>query len=207
IIQDSLSSADLVLLVGDLTTGGVATDASRVVDAVRRYNRSILAVPGNWDGPEISEYLDREGINLHAEKVVLGGITFIGVGASLPAIDAPNEILESDFESFLGKAVSGIDPAKPKILVCHQPPIRTVTDKLWNGSYAGSETIRTFIETMQPLVCFTGHIHEGKGIDRIGNTRIINPGPLWEGGFAYAEISGQKIEILEIRECENHFSQ
>jgi hypothetical protein len=60
--------------------------------------------------------------------------------------------------------------------------------------------VRTYIETRQPLICFTGHIHEAKGIDRIGRTQIINPGPLWKGGYAYAEVEGGQIKTLEIRQ-------
>ena len=43
-ISGSLSSVDLVFLVGDLTNSGSIRNITRVVDEVRRYNASILAV-------------------------------------------------------------------------------------------------------------------------------------------------------------------
>jgi len=62
----------------------------------------------------------------------------------------------------------------------------------------GSVAVRLFIEKYQPKICFTGHIHESVGVDKIGDTHIINPGMLNRGCFAYAEI-GENVDTLEIR--------
>ena len=62
----------------------------------------------------------------------------------------------------------------------------------------GSKTIREIIETFEPLICFTGHIHEAPGIDEIGVTKIVNPGPLGTRSYAYLNIT-DKINTLEIR--------
>lgn len=105
---------------------------------------------------------------------------------------------ESYFEQHLQQAVSNIDTTLPMILVSHQPPYNTKADALPNGMHVGSKSVRNFIEQYQPLVCFTGHIHEGIGIDAIGDCKIINPGPVFKGQYAYAEIS-DTIEVLEIR--------
>jgi Icc-related predicted phosphoesterase len=42
-----LSSADLILLVGDLTNAGGVAEAREVVQTVRKFNANLLAVPGN----------------------------------------------------------------------------------------------------------------------------------------------------------------
>ena len=200
-IGDDLSAVDLVLLVGDLTNAGSAADAAQVVDGVRQYNSRVLAVPGNWDGSEISTYLSLEGISLHRRSMVVDRIRFLGVGASLPSpAAAPNEITESDFESFLKEASSGVERSLTQILVCHQPPIQTQCDRSWTDMHLGSRAVRAFIEATQPVICFTGHIHEGVGVDRIGNTQVVNPGPLWQGGYAYAEIDSRVVAV-EIRHC------
>jgi len=62
----------------------------------------------------------------------------------------------------------------------------------------GSKTVREFIKRTQPLICFTGHIHEGIGIDQVGRTKIVNPGPLSAGSYAYAEVTQEGIQALEI---------
>jgi Icc-related predicted phosphoesterase len=73
-----------------------------------------------------------------------------------------------------------------------------VNDLAGIGRHVGSESVRAFIETVQPLLCFTGHIHEGRGMDSIGRTKVVNPGPLWTGNYAYARVSGDNAEV-EVR--------
>lgn len=125
-IGNNLSHVDLVLLVGDLTIGGSAQDASQVIQIVQRFNTSVLAIPGNWDKPEVDAYLFQEGINLHRRHIRMEGLTFIGMGLSLPGIvPTPNEITESDFERFFAEVASDLNPSEPEILVCHQPPFGT----------------------------------------------------------------------------------
>ncbi len=198
-ISNNLSQVDLVLLVGDLTNGGPAQDASQVVQLVRRFNASVLAIPGNWDTPEIENYLSQESINLHRRHIRREGLTFVGMGLSLPGIvPTPNEITEADFETFFTEINSNLLPGEPDILICHQPPYGTQNDLAQGKVHVGSKTVRKFIERNQPLICFTGHIHEGVGIDQIGNTKIINPGPLSKGNYAYAEVTQGGVQTLEI---------
>ncbi len=200
-IGAELSAVDVVLLVGDAVNGDRADGAAAVVETVRRFNQTILAVPGNWEKDRVGAYLTREGINLHRRHVVLGKITFAGVGASLKSVMAtPNEITEREFKSYLNEAVDGLAPGAQWILVCHQPPYQTVCDQTWTDLHIGSKAVRAFIETAQPAICFTGHIHEAVGIDWIGSTQVVNPGPLWQGKYAYAEVDSQTIAV-EIRHC------
>jgi len=199
-IGNTLSQVDLVLLAGDLTNGGSAQDASQVVQLVRKFNSSVLAIPGNWDRPEVDDYLSQEGINLHCKHILLDELTFIGMGLSLPGIvPTPNEIAESDFERFFAEFTANLKPNGLEILVCHEPPYGTRNDLTQGKIHVGSKSVRAFIEQRQPLICFTGHIHEGTGIDTIGKTKIVNPGPLSEGHYAYAEVTSDGIQILEIR--------
>jgi Icc-related predicted phosphoesterase len=50
---------------------------------------------------------------------------------------------------------------------------------------------------MQPVLCLTGHIHEGRGMDSIGRNRVVNPGVLSRGGYVYARV-GRRVEEREI---------
>ncbi len=196
VISERLSSVDLVLLVGDLTFARGAEGIARVVEAVRQYNKSILAVPGNWEDLDAIAYLTNEGINLDRRNVILDGIAFMGVGGSLfSPIRAPNEFVDADFREFLREAILGLSDEIPKILVCHQPPAGTLNEVASTGLRLGSEAIHEFIQKVQPLACFTGHVHEAQGIDAIGKTKIINPGPLWFGKYAYAEIERQAMNF------------
>jgi len=200
LIGPALSAVDLVLLVGDFTNGGSVSDAERMIDLIRGFNSTILAIPGNWDPPKVEDYLNRTGINLNRRHIILDGLAFIGMGAALPGpVLTPNEVSELDFERFFDEAVSGLDATIPEILVCHQPPNNTLNDLAQGKDHVGSQTVRKFIERYQPLICFTGHIHEGAVIDQVGRTMIVNPGPLSQGHYAYADVSYRGIQTLEIR--------
>jgi len=78
------------------------------------------------------------------------------------------------------------------ILLCHQPPYG-VLDKVtarfappaWRGKHAGSKSILKYIKAKQPKYVFCGHIHEGKGMQRVGKTEVYNLGC---GGYKIIEV-------------------
>lgn len=198
-ITQYLSDVDIVLLAGDLTNFGRKEDTVQIVNEVRKYANEIYAVPGNCDYPEVNDYLTEQGINLHGKGKVINGFALIGVGGSLPALGkTPTEYSEEELEDFFNRGISEVPNDLPIILMSHQPPMDTILDKLTSGTHVGSSTVRSFIEKHQPLICFSGHIHEGVGIDSIGRTKLINPGPLRNGGYAYAELTN-KVDVLEIK--------
>ena len=195
-IADDLREADVVLLPGDLTMFGRRDAALEVLDAVRRYNEVVLAVMGNCDYPEVEELLVEEGISLHRSHTLVNGAVFVGLGGSLACpLPTLNEWTEEQTAEHLGAAVEDLAEGTPMILVSHQPPKDTVVDVAGNGMHVGSTSVREFIEEHQPLVCFSGHIHEAQGTDAIGNTQLINPGPFMEGKYAWVEIDGGVCKV------------
>ena len=200
-ISADLSKADVVVVSGDLTHFGRQADAARVVQALQKYNKNILAVPGNCDRPEVSTYLTNEGINLHRNCIVKDKIAFLGVGGSLPCPGmTPNESSETEIESFLDEAAAEIGDTKPQLIfVTHQPPYGGLVDQVGGGHHVGSKSIRNFITKFKSLICLSGHIHEACGVDSIGVTKVVNSGPLHKGGYTYAEIKNGQVTKLEIR--------
>src|SRR3989344_6011937 len=81
---------------------------------------------------------------------------------------------------------------KVDVLICHQPPYG-ILDKVnslfapknWNGGHAGSKVILDYIKKYQPEYVFCGHIHEGKGMKKIGKTKVYNVGH--EGDYVLVE--------------------
>lgn len=196
-LAKQLRSADLVLLSGDITNFGHKKEMAGIIGLIRAFNPSVFAVTGNCDYPDAEEFLTEEKICLNGLTKEFQGYAFYGTGGSLPCPGkTPNEYSEEEFEIFLRdlRFPSGL----PQIMVSHQPPFDTINDQVSPGVHVGSKAIRAFIEERQPLICFTGHIHEGTGIDHIGNTAIVNPGPAGSGSYALAEISGGQIKRLEV---------
>ncbi len=61
-----------------------------------------------------------------------------------------------------------------------------------------------YIEENQPLAVVCGHIHEGAGMEKIGETLVINPGSLGEAGsYAQMEIEkeGEFWQIKDAKIC------
>ena len=85
-----------------------------------------------------------------------------------------------------------------KIVLTHKTPKGTLKETITSGAHDGSTAVRTFIEQYHPLVCFTGHIHEAPGIDKIAGSKIVNPGPLGTRSYAYMDVT-DTIRALEIR--------
>jgi len=72
---------------------------------------------------------------------------------------------------------------KLDILVCHQPPYGFLdkvnakfAPKQWQGKNAGSKTVLRYVKKYKPKYVFCGHIHEGKGMKKIGVTTVYNLG-------------------------------
>jgi Icc-related predicted phosphoesterase len=192
-----LQSADLVILSGDITHFGHKKEMAAMIGHIRSFNPSVYAVSGNCDYPDTEDFLTGENISLNGLSREFRGYVFYGLSGSLPCPGkTPHEYSDEEFEVFLRDLA--IPPGLPQIMVSHQPPYNTINDQVAPGVHVGSKTIRTFIEEQQPLVCFTGHIHEGTGIDHIGNTAIVNPGPAGRGTYALTEISGGRIKRLEV---------
>ena len=74
---------------------------------------------------------------------------------------------------------------KNAILICHNPPYGIV-DKAFNGKHVGSKILLKAIKTYQPRLVLCGHIHEAKGEEKIGKTKIYNLG--WQGDYKIIEI-------------------
>lgn len=198
-VGPALEAADLVILSGDLTMFGRADAAQEVVDAVGRYNPRIFAVMGNCDYPEVDDHLKKAGMSLHRNHVVAGNLVLAGLGGSLPGpVRTLNEWSEDEIAAHLDEAIRDAPEDSGMVLVSHQPPKDTAIDLAGIGEHVGSTAVRAFIEKHQPLVCFSGHIHEAAGVDSIGDTKLINPGPFTQGAYAYAEFDGG-LKTLEIR--------
>jgi len=196
-IADIFTGIDLILLSGDITHFGGRKEAINIIDKIRKYNTNILAVPGNCDYPEVNQYLIEEGISLDCRHKVIDNIYFTGIGGSLPCPGrTPVEYTEEEYNELLKEIIPDLNKGQLLVLLIHQPPFGTTADMLPDGLHVGSNAIRKFIEEYQPVLCLCGHIHEGIGMDKIGNSRIVNPGPLRFGRYVWATIDNNKeIEV------------
>jgi len=179
-----LENADLIVISGDLTNYHGKVEAKKVLESIKRYNKRLLAQYGNLDQPEVNEHLTGEGVNLHGNGYVFGDVGIFGCGASSPTpFNTPSEISESDIEKYLVNGYIKVKDAKWKIMVCHTPPKDTAIDIIRSGIHVGSSTVRDFIVQYKPDVCISGHIHESRGKDKVGDTIVLNAGMFRDGWY------------------------
>ncbi|NJK86491.1 MAG: YfcE family phosphodiesterase [Bacteroidales bacterium] len=199
-ISDEIRLVDAVLLAGDISHFGHRSEVALILDKLLRLNPSVYAVSGNCDYPDVDEYLSEINISINNTIKKLDHFFIYGLSGSLPCPGrTPNEKTEINFQEIISSSKSRFKTKDNLIFVTHQPPYNTKNDEVAKGIHVGSKSIRILIEEVQPLLCLAGHIHEGIGIDEIGRTKIINPGPFKDGNFAYAELGANSINVLEIK--------
>jgi hypothetical protein len=63
--------------------------------------------------------------------------------------------------------------------------------------HVGCKAVRSVIERVQPMMGLHGHIHESRGIEKIGRTTCFNPGSEYTIGLLNSlllNVSRDKIE-------------
>ncbi len=178
-------------MLGDLTHFGHAAQAARVLDAFRRINPQVLAVPGNVDHPDVLDLLVSEGVSLHgSHRVLEDQVGVAGLGASAPTpFGTPMEISEEEIYRQLGAPLRAIGGCAVRLMISHTPPRGTRVDRVRLGFHAGSRSVRRLIEEHSPDLLLCGHIHEAAGEDTLGRTRVLNPGPFGRGGYVWVEVT------------------
>lgn len=189
---------DLLIVLGDITQFGPPSRAGEIIDKLKKFDIQILSIPGNCDPEETVGILKEKGVNLHLKSIEIEGFTFAGLGGSnFTPFDTPFEFSEREIGEKLNNLI--LNEAENLVLVTHAPPYETKTDLTSNGTHAGSKSIKRFIEEKQPIVNLCAHIHEARGIDNIGKTKVVNPGPIGEGFLAEIALDKRiKINLLRI---------
>ncbi|WFS62156.1 metallophosphoesterase [Pseudodesulfovibrio thermohalotolerans] len=190
-----LAKADGVIVSGDLTNRGGRAAGGRVLDAVARINPRILAQPGNMDTDEVTACIRERDMDIHLRvRELAPGLGLMGVGLSTPTpFGTPGEVPEATLSGWLDETYAEAAGFDRLVCVIHEPPQDTTVDRLSNGLHVGSPGVRAFLERVQPDLAVTGHIHEASGTDFIGDTPVINPGMLADGGFVRIDFDGEKL--------------
>lgn len=178
-----------------------------VEERISDSNIEVYIMPGNDDYPEISKTLERSNLIINPEEkiVELGGkYEMISIGFSnVTPWKSPREISEEELEGKLNDLISRLRRVSESIFNVHVPPYGTSIDLaplldntlkpvLSGGqllmTHAGSIAVKKAIENSQPLLGLHGHIHESRGIVRIGKTLCVNPGSDYLSGNLHGAL-------------------
>ncbi len=196
VVEKAIIESDLVVIAGDITDFGAEKEADIIIEKIKVLNDNILAVSGNCDHDGVSLSLQHHGIDLQGKSKIINGIALYGLGGSNKTPFATPQEYSDDKLGMALNNFSKLDNAKYHILISHPPPAKTQVDKTIFGLHVGSIVVRAFIEKFEPDLVICGHIHEATGVDKIGKTIIINPGP-FPKHYAIIDIN-DKIEYTLI---------
>ncbi len=179
--------ADIYIAAGDLSTFGRGTE--RLIEALRPLGERLWLLPGNHEThDETRDLCARFGFtDFHRQVRQLdgknGATHWAGLGYSNPTpFNTPGEYTEEEIAAALGGIEEDVSQQSggtksPLHLVVHFPPHGTQLDQVSFGRHAGSRVLRAWVERVQPVELFCGHIHECAGkSDTLGATRCFNVG-------------------------------
>jgi len=163
---------------------------------------SCYVSPGNDDYLEIDSALDSATYVINPEEKMVdidGEHEMITLGyANHTPWNSPREVDEDVLQQKIDKMTVQIKNMKTALFNLHVPPINTVIDQapkldanltpvIQGGNLvmtsAGSTAVRASIEKYQPLAGIHGHIHESRGVVKIGQTVCFNPGSEYNSGI------------------------
>ncbi len=172
--------------------------------------------PGNDDFFELDGTLDSAGYVMNPEAKVIeigAGHEMITLGfANHTPWNSPREVDEDVLAQKIEAMASGVKDMKKAVFNLHVPPINTPIDQapmldkdfkpVFKGGNlqmisAGSTAVRRSIEQHQPLIGLHGHIHESRGVMKIGRTVCLNPGSEYNSGIlrgAICELDGDRVK-------------
>jgi uncharacterized protein len=162
--------------------------------------RRAYVIPGNDDPWSIDEVLaSGESIDACDETVrQIGEHEMVSFGYSnRTPWHTPRELDEEEIYARLKRLVDQLETPAQAIFNIHVPPRESSLDTAYEVDEdlryvtkggrphevpTGSSAVRQVIEEAQPLLSLHGHIHESKGVTKIGRTVAINPGSDYGSG-------------------------
>jgi uncharacterized protein len=169
---------------------------------------------GNDDIWEIDDVIESSPYVSFAEgkAIDLGGFHLVSMGWTNPTPwntfrEAPEDELAAKIEAVAGQ----VPDMERTIFNFHAPPYGTGLDEApaldadlrptHGGAVmkpVGSKAVRDAILRHQPMLSVHGHIHESRGIKRLGRTLAINPGSVYGDGVlqgAVLDLNEKKAKV------------
>ncbi len=162
--------------------------------------RPVIFTPGNDDEWSVDDVLAESTFVEHPE----GRLTVLGDRHEMLSLswsnhtpwDTPRECSEEELAAKIEALADQIEDMGNAIFNIHVPPYGTGLDnapELEDGGDrvkrggsimmpVGSTAVRDAILRYQPLLSLHGHIHESRGVQKMGRTVAINPGSTYSDG-------------------------
>jgi Icc-related predicted phosphoesterase len=165
---------------------------------------------GNDDPPVIDEVLEASDWVQFLEGRVVAlpdGTEVASCGyANRTPWDCPRDVDEDELARRLEAVIAGVADPERAVFNFHCPPYDTGIDagpkldenlRMTSGAGGaemqpvGSTACRAAIERYQPLLGLHGHLHESRGVHKLGRTTCLNPGSEYNEGI----LRGALVEL------------
>jgi Icc-related predicted phosphoesterase len=179
----------------------------------------VFVTGGNDDYLSIEPILDSAEWIVNAEgRVVelLPGVAMISSGyGNVTPWNCPRDESEEQLGARIEAMAAQLDDSRQAVFNLHVPPHASGLDTCMQldttvspprpvpGAQieAGSTAVRQTIERHQPALSLHGHIHESRGVRKIGVTRCVNPGSEYSEGILNAAIidfRGEEVASVQL---------
>jgi uncharacterized protein len=175
----------------------------------------IIITPGNddpWEADTVFDDSDRvEFPSLRTCEVGPFTMASLGIVPTTPW-NTERESSEQDLARRIDDMLEPLPEGTKLIMNFHCPPYASTLDDapeldatlkpvIRGGRPSivpvGSHAVRDAIKKYQPAVALHGHIHESRGVQRIGRTLCINPGSDYSSGV----LRGAVVDLAEDGTC------
>lgn len=169
---------------------------------------SCFLNPGNDDSHVVDEVIRRSDYVIMPEGEVVtldSKHEMISTGyANITPWNCPRDVTEEELEKRLEDMAGRAKNMRRCVFNLHCPPFDTPLDLAprldenlkpvlapgggYEMAHVGSVSVRKVIEKYRPLIGLHGHIHESRGLVKLGNTLCINPGSEYLDGVLRGAI-------------------
>lgn len=209
-MDSQFAEAEAVLFAGDFAECFKPETGADALKKLCSKHDTIFAVLGNCDNEDFLMDMDEQDVNAERALCFHEGLAISGAGGGTKftgktEFERTEEEILSDFDIIENSIADSGDETlwQNLVLICHNPPKSELCDKVNEELHAGSQMFTDYIIKNQPLAVVCGHIHEGIGCEKIGNTTVINPGSLSEGKYAWLEVGkqGDNWQVVKTQLC------
>ena len=161
-----------IICLGDFTFFG--QNMPELLELLDSLEKDVFLIHGNHEDEEEIDKIIKKYAHItfvHKKIVEIDGVTFVFFGGGGFSSKEP------EFKKLVRTHDSLLRSSKKIVLATHPPPYNTILDELQPGWNVGVKDFKEFIETYDPVLAISGHIHENykkQGLHK--KTLLVNPG-------------------------------
>src|SRR5262249_53469377 len=133
---------------------------------------------------------------VHATPIEEGDVAVVGLGACITDYTSTDiGYYSRSLADYYFRSLWTTSKPRTAILLAESP-------QSWLGEVENRRMVNALLTTYRPKVCVLGRSSKRRGVERIADTLVINPGHLCEGNVAWLDWDRPtcaQVEFLDLR--------